>query len=321
MTLLRYEYTGDIANRPENPHPQSPDSPEPYIPSRELIEAVNLAIFLRRPLLLEGEAGCGKTRLARAIAYEFGIPLFRWDVKSSTKAEEGRYKYDALLRLHDVQIAQAKGATNRNPSNPSEYCQNGALGEAFVMSREQKQTSVVLIDEIDKADFDFPNDLLAELDEPWTFKIEETGDDIIADRDHLPIVIITSNREKKDLPIPFLRRCVYHFVGFPDRDRLKQIVDAHYQQAQEDAKKLNLKSDSEPSSELIDSAIDRFLGVRQEKWSKVPGTSEFLDWLSALQQFGNKPFDSVELKTIKNLPYRELLFKRLEDWRKAGSST
>lgn len=321
MTLLRYEYKVDPSNRPENPHSQSPDSPEPYIPSTELIEAVNLAIFLRRPLLLEGEAGCGKTRLASAIAYEFGMPLFRWDVKSSTKAEEGLYRYDALLRLHDVQISQAKGTTKRNPSNPSEYCQNGALGEAFEMSADHKQTSVVLIDEIDKADFDFPNDLLAALDDPWTFKIEETGDKITADREHLPIVIITSNREKKDLPIPFLRRCVYHFVGFPDRDRLKQIVEAHYKQAQEDEKNLNLKSDSEPSPELIESAIDRFLGVRQEKWSKVPGTSEFLDWLSALQQFGNKPFDSVELKTIKNLPYRELLFKRLEDWRKAGSAT
>ena len=321
MTLLRYEYKGDIANRPESPHPLSPDSPEPYIPSRELIEAVNLAIFLRRPLLLEGEAGCGKTRLARAIAYEFGMPLFRWDVKSSTKAEEGRYKYDALLRLHDVQIAQAKGKTKRNPSNPSEYCQNGKLGDAFVMSRDQKQTSVLLIDEIDKADFDFPNDLLAELDEPWKFTIEETGEDIIADRDRLPIVIITSNREKKDLPIPFLRRCVYHFVGFPDRDRLEQIVNAHYKQSQEDAKKSNKKTDPEPSPALIDSAIDRFLEVRQEKWSKAPGTSEFLDWLNALQQFGKNPFDSVELKTIKNLPYRELLFKRLEDWRKAGSAT
>jgi MoxR-like ATPase len=321
MTLLRYEYTGDIANRPESPHPLSPDSPEPYIPSAELIEAVNLAIFLRRPLLLEGEAGCGKTRLARAIAYEFGIPLFRWDVKSSTKAEEGLYRYDALLRLHDVQISQAKGTTKRKPSNPSEYCQNGALGEAFVMSREQKQTSVVLIDEIDKADFDFPNDLLAALDEPWTFKIEETGDEIAADREHLPIVIITSNREKKDLPIPFLRRCVYHFVEFPKPDRLKQIVEAHYQQAQEDAKKLNLKSDAEPSPELIESALERFLDVRKEKWSKMPGTSEFLDWLSALQQFGKNPFDSVELKTIKNLPYRELLFKRLDDWRKAAITT
>jgi len=321
MTLLRCEYKGDIANRPESPHPLSPDSPEPYIPSRELIEAVNLAIFLRRPLLLEGEAGCGKTRLARAIAYEFGMPLFRWDVKSSTKAEEGRYKYDALLRLHDVQIAQAKGTTKYNPSNPSEYCKNGALGEAFAMSHKDKQTSVVLIDEIDKADFDFPNDLLAELDEPWTFKIEETGDEISADRDHLPIVIITSNREKKDLPIPFLRRCVYHFVGFPDRDRLKQIVDAHYKQAQEDAKKSNKELDPDPSPELIDSAINRFLDVRKEKWSKLPGTSEFLDWLNALQQFGKKPFDSVDLQTIQNLPYRELLFKRYEDWRKAGSFT
>ena len=162
--------------------------------------------------------------------------------------------------------------------------------------------------------------MLAELDEPWTFKIEETGEDIIADRDHLPIVIITSNREKKDLPIPFLRRCVYHFVEFPKQDRLKQIVEAHYQQAQEDAKKLNLKSDAEPSPELIESALKRFLDVREEKWSKLPGTSEFLDWLSALQQFGKNPFDSVELKTIKNLPYRELLFKRVEDWRKAGSA-
>lgn len=318
MTLLRYEYTGENGIRAENPHPSAPDSPEPYIPSLELVEAVNLAIFLRRPLLLEGEAGCGKTRLARAVAYELALPLWRWDVKSNTKAEEGRYKYDALLRLHDVQIAQSEGKTKCNPSNPSEYCKKGALGEAFAMSSEQKQTSVVLIDEIDKADFDFPNDLLAELDEPWAFKIEETGESIAADREHLPIVIITSNREKKDLPIPFLRRCVYHFVGFPDRTRLKQIVDAHYAPEKAESSQEN---DPKPSVELIDTAIDRFLEVRQEKWLKAPSTSEFLDWLSALQSFGKvPPFDSGILKTIKHLPYRELLFKRLEDWRKAAST-
>ncbi len=318
MTLLRYEYTGNPNNRPINPHPQAPDKIEPYIPSPQLIEAVNLAIFLRRPLLLEGEAGCGKTRLAKAVAYELGIPLWRWDIKSNTKAEEGRYGYDALLRLHDVQISQAKGKTNHNPSNPSEYCQMGELGKAFKMSHDERQTSIVLIDEIDKADFDFPNDLLAELDEPWKFTIKETGEKIAANDQHLPITIITSNREKKDLPIPFLRRCVYHFVGFPDRNRLKKIVDAHYAADGKESEQETSKIISEPSSELINASIDRFLALRDEKWLKSPSTSEFLDWLNALQNFGKQPFDSISLKTIKHLPYRELLFKRLEDWKRAA---
>jgi len=321
MTKLQYEYKGDPANRPKKPHPQAPDSPEPYIPSEELKQAINLAIFLRRPLLLEGEAGCGKTRLAIALAYELGIPIFRWDVKSNTKAEEGLYKYDALLRLHDVQIKQAQGETTHNPSNPGEYCQNGALGKAFALSSgDQKQTSIVLIDEIDKADFDFPNDLLAELDEPWKFTIKETGEEIAADRDHLPIIIITSNREKKDLPTPFLRRCVYHFIKFPNPDRLKQIVDAHYQQDKKDAQQQQVKIEPKPSQELIDIAVDRFLKVREGKLLKAPGTSEFLDWLQALQSFvKDKPFDSEILKT-GNLPYRDLLFKRYEDWKKAAGT-
>jgi MoxR-like ATPase len=239
-------------------------------------------------------------------------------VKSNTKAEEGRYSYDALLRLHDVQIAQAKGKTNLDPSDPSQYCQMGELGKAFAMSRDEQQTSIVLIDEIDKADFDFPNDLLAELEEPWTFTIKETGDNITADCEHLPIIIITSNREKKDLPIPFLRRCVYHFVGFPDRDRLKKIVDAHYAADSNDSEQQISKTSSEPSVELINASIDRFLEVREEKWLKSPGTSELLDWLDALQNFGKQPFDSAILKTIKHLPYRELLFKRFEDWKRAA---
>jgi len=318
MTLLRYEYTGNPNNRPANPHPQAPDKIEPYIPSPELIEAVNLAIFLQRPLLIEGEAGCGKTRLAKAVAYELGIPLWRWDIKSNTKAEEGRYGYDALLRLHDVQISQAKGKPNHNPSNPSEYCQMGELGKAFKMSHDELQTSIVLIDEIDKADFDFPNDLLAELEEPWTFAIKETGENITANDKHLPIIIITSNREKKDLPIPFLRRCVYHFVGFPDRNRLKQIVAAHYGTDKQHPQQEISATKSEPSTELIDTAIDRFLEVRDRKWLKSPGTSEFLDWLNALQDFAGKPFDREILKTIEHLPYRELLFKRLEDWKRAA---
>jgi MoxR-like ATPase len=313
---LKYKFTGKAENRAAKPHPKAPKTSEPYIPSSELVEAVNLAIFLGRPLLLEGEAGCGKTRLAGTVAYELGLPLWRWNVKSNTRAEEGRYRYDALLRLHDVQIAQSKGKTDRNPSIPREYCKEGALGEAFKMSCDEKQASVVLIDEIDKADFDFPNDLLAELDEPWKFKIEETGEEIAADREHLPIVIITSNREKKDLPTPFLRRCVYHFIGFPDRERLEQIVEAHYRKTPKDRKQKSVTTN--PETTLIDAAIDRFLEVRQEKWLKLPGTSEFLDWLSALQNFDKQPFDGSHLKNIKPLPYRELLFKRFEDWKKAA---
>lgn len=225
---MTYKFENKPKKRPSIPHPDSPKKIEPYIAPDELIDAVNLAIFLRRPLLLEGEAGCGKTRLALAVAYELGLPFYRWDIRSTTKAQEGLYEYDAILRLHDVQTQKAKLENNnqykgntKNPDIPEDYLTFGAIGKAF----RSDERAVVLIDEIDKADIDFPNDLLTVLDEPWEFKIRETGETITAKSDCQPIVIITSNKEKGNLPAPFLRRCIYYYVKFPNNpDALQKLL-------------------------------------------------------------------------------------------------
>jgi len=295
-------------------HEDSPKVAEPYIANPALIKAVNLAIYLGRPLLLEGEAGCGKTRLASAVAYELGLPLYRWDVRSTSKAKDGLYNYDAVLRLHDVQAQNVQPGMKRQPSDPTGYRNWGALGDAF---RVDDRPAVVLIDEIDKADLDFPNDLLAVLDEPWAFEVietGETGDDKIKAA-HVPIVIITSNKEKGDLPEPFLRRCIYYYVKFPNsQGQLQKIVDAHYE-AKAAAPVVERKTEP-PSETLFRAASERFLELRQNGGLfKNPGTSEFLDWLEALQGFGESPYAATALKKEDAaIPYPELLFKRRSDW-------
>ena len=290
----------ELANRPED----SPRDIEPYVASEGLIQAVNLAMHVGRPLLLEGEAGCGKTRLARAIAYELGLPLHTWHVRSTSKALEGLYTYDAILRLHDVQVRQlvaknngeAGGATSRDPGNPKDYRELGPLGKAFA---QKEWPAVVLIDEIDKADVDFPNDLLAVLDEPWEFKIQETGEEIKAEQ--RPIVIITSNKEKGNLPFPFLRRCIYYYVEFPSELTLKSIVEEHYK-----------IRDTQPSADLIQTAAQRFVEIRQQaNLLKSPSTSEFLDWVEALHSFN---VDVQQLTDSQRPPYPSLLFKLRPDW-------
>ncbi|MEI3649208.1 MAG: MoxR family ATPase [Dolichospermum lemmermannii FEM_B0920] len=327
---MTYKFENNPQKRPANPHPDSPTKVEPYIAPDELIDAVNLAIFLRRPLLLEGEAGCGKTRLAIAVAYELGLPFYRWDIRSTTKAQEGLYEYDAILRLHDVQTNKLDQENQtqdsksepkiklRNPSNPQNYRTFGAIGKAFM----SEKPAVVLIDEIDKADIDFPNDLLTVLDEPWEFKIRETGEIITANPDCQPIVIITSNKEKGNLPAPFLRRCIYYYVKFPnDPGELQKIVDLHYQykQEQETKKKLN------PSNKLVEAAAKLFLKIREDKGLfKIPGTSEFLDWIDALYRCQSKqnpqpPYPADKLKEGELIPYRELIFKIRQDWQKNTS--
>jgi MoxR-like ATPase len=279
-----------------------------YLADPELIEAVNLSIYLRRPLLLEGEAGCGKTRLASAIAYELGLPLYRWNVRSDTKAVEGQYKYDALLRLYDVQAKQANATLNRDPSQAIDYRQWGAIGKAFQV---KDCPAVVLIDEIDKADLDFPNDLLTVLDQPWSFEIPETGEIIQASPGNEPIIIVTSNKEKGNLPAPFLRRCVYHYLKFPeDPQLLQEIVQQHYREREAKA---------QPKAPLVKEAADRFLEIRKaNRWVKTPGTSEFLDWVEALQNFEPKPYEIKQLKAGLPLPYRDLLFKLRSDWQQAA---
>ena len=293
--------------KPSTAHPDAPKQPEPYIAGDPLIKAVNLAIFLRRPLLLEGEAGCGKTRLASDIAYDLGLPLYRWDIRSDTKAQEGLYKYDAILRLHDVQTREVTPEAKRNPSDATKYRDFGALGKAFLVD---DRPAVVLIDEIDKADVDFPNDLLAVLDDPWSFEVRETQEPPIIAK-HKPIVIITTNKEKSNLPAPFLRRCIYHFVEFP-KDKLKEIVEIHYQ----------VKKEKAPSANLIDAAVSRFTAIREaQNLFKSPGTSEFLDWLNALQKFDAQPYTAKELaKPEHPIPYRELLFKIKQDWQKYAAT-
>ncbi len=260
---------------------------------------MNLAIYLRRPLLLEGEAGCGKTRLASAVAYELGLPLYRWNIRSTSKAQDGQYAYDAILRLHDVQAQKVDAKLKRDPSDPKAYRQWGAIGKAFQVT---DRPAVVLIDEIDKADLDFPNDLLTVLDQPWEFTITETGERIAATPGNEPIVIVTSNKEKGNLPAPFLRRCVYHYVKFPeDAGRLREIVDQHYR---------DREAKQTPKAPLIEAAAEQFLKVRQAGGLfKSPGTSEFLDWVEALQNFAPKPYGASKLKQAdQTLPYRDLLF-------------
>jgi MoxR-like ATPase len=289
--------------QPEGSHPQAPTRPEPYIANPKLVTAVNLAIALNRPLLLEGDPGCGKTCLARAVAFELGLPYFRWNIQSTTKAQDGQYVYDALSRLYDVELVKGNMKAKRDPSSAEGYCDDGELGKAF---RHRGSRSVLLIDEVDKAELDFPNDLLTLLDEPWEFTIRETGEKVKADPDCLPIVFITSNKEKGNLPDAFLRRCLYHYVEFPSNpDLLKGIVDRHCE----------IQKIEAMDTDLRDAAIDRFLSVRDVAGlKKKPGTSELLDWLQALQSFGA---DMGMLKEGKDVPpYAEILLKIREDWRK-----
>lgn len=301
------KFYGDQQHQPGERHPDAPQQPEPYIADPELAQAVNLAIFLSRPLLLEGEAGCGKTRLAHAVAYELGLPLYRWDIRSTSKAQEGLYHYDALLRLHDVQLLRSQKMPNtdfskngisnplRNPNDPTHYRTYGAIGKAFQL---KNYPAVVLIDEIDKADIDFPNDLLAVLDEPWLFEIPETNEKITAS--HKPLVIITSNAEKGNLPAPFLRRCIYYFMAFPKEEAFKAIVAAHYP----------VDDKTAPNQYLVNTTIARFFELREDTdLRKLPSTSEFLDWLKALHRFKAKLTGEI-------IPFPSLLFKVRDDWKK-----
>jgi len=305
---------------PRGRHPKAPKTPEPYVATDELTTAVNLAIYLRRPLLLEGDAGCGKSRLARYAAYELGLPLYEWSVRSTSRAKDGLYTYDSILRLHDVQLQRhgsqetggddrefGRKATKRDPESPMEYVTFGALGKAF---KEEDCPAVVLIDEIDKADIDFPNDLLTVLDDPWKFEIHEADEPPVQAK-HPPIVIITSNKEKGNLPAPFLRRCIYYYIEFPS-DRLKEIVDAHY------AARAKEEKIAAPPGDLVEAASERFLRIRDKgDLYKKPGTSEFLDWLEALRGFRELK-DVVQLLRDPDakLIYPELLFKLRADWQR-----
>jgi MoxR-like ATPase len=232
-----------------------------YISDDALSSAVNAALVLERPLLVKGEPGTGKTLLAQAISESLGVPLLTWHIKSTTKAVEGLYTYDVVQRLNDSRFG------GKDVSNIRQYIQLGPLGRALT----SEQQVVLLIDEVDKADLEFPNDLLRELDE-MKFTIPELDETFVAKR--RPIVVITSNAEK-ELPDAFLRRCVFHYISFPDAERLKRIVAVHQPHL---------------DSKLLESALERFFRLRKlEGIRKKPSTSEFLDWLRVLARAGAKP--------------------------------
>ncbi len=227
---------------------------ERYIATEDLRMAVNAAVSLERPLLIKGEPGTGKTMLAEEVAQALGMKLIQWHIKSTTKAQQGLYEYDAVSRLRDSQLGDGKVHDIAN------YIKQGKMWEAF----DADEQVVLLIDEVDKADIEFPNDLLVELDR-MEFFVYETGETIKAKQ--RPLIIITSNNEK-ELPDAFLRRCFFHFINFPSRDTMREIVDVHYPNIQK---------------ELVQEALEVFFEVRGiPGLKKKPSTSELIDWLKLL---------------------------------------
>jgi MoxR-like ATPase len=225
-----------------------------YVATDDLTIAVNAAVTLERPLLVKGEPGTGKTELAKQVSRSLGLRLIEWNIKSTTRAQQGLYEYDAVSRLRDSQLGEDK------VHDVSNYIKKGKLWEAF----EASEKVVLLIDEIDKADIEFPNDLLQELDK-MEFFVYETGETVTAR--HRPVIIITSNNEK-ELPDAFLRRCFFHYIRFPDMETMKQIVEVHHPGIKES---------------LLTTALTQFFEIRdQQGLKKKPSTSEVLDWLKLL---------------------------------------
>ena len=237
-----------------------------YVATDDLQMAVDAAVTLQRPLLIKGEPGTGKTLLAEEVASSLGLRLIQWHIKSTTKAQQGLYEYDAVSRLRDSQLGVDRVHDIGN------YIKKGKLWEAF----DADERVVLLIDEIDKADIEFPNDLLVEIDR-MQFFVYETGETITAK--HRPIVIITSNNEK-ELPDAFLRRCFFHYISFPDRGTMQKIVDVHY---------------PEIKQQLVSEAMDIFFQIREVPGlKKKPSTSELIDWLKLLMA------DDISEDVLKN---------------------
>lgn len=255
-------------------------STKDYVASEELLSSVNVAIALKKPLLIKGEPGTGKTMLAQAVANSLGKKLIIWNIKSTTKAQDGLYMYDTIQRLYDGQFGE------EGVDDIARYIKLGKLGEAF----ESEEQVVLLIDEIDKADLEFPNDLLWELDQ-MEFYIHETKRTVKAK--HRPIVIITSNAEK-ELPDAFLRRCIFHYIDFPDAELMEEIIKTHYPDVEEN---------------LMRNAMQAFYDIRALRdIRKKPSTSELIDWINALQ-IGGISADTLREK----LPFVGVVVKKDED--------
>ena len=263
-----------------NVNTQNFQGTQEYVASEQLLAAVNVAIALQKPLLIKGEPGTGKTMLAEAVAKSLGKKLIIWNIKSTTKAQDGLYMYDTIQRLYDGQFGE------NDVHDISQYIKLGKLGEAF----DSDEQVILLIDEIDKADLEFPNDLLWELDQ-MEFYIHETKRTVKAKQ--RPIVIITSNAEK-ELPDAFLRRCIFHYIDFPDKTLMEEIVRVHFPNV-DDA--------------LLKNAMDVFYEIRSFRdIRKKPSTSELIDWINALQ-IGGIPVEKIK----KELPFIGVVVKKDED--------
>ena len=251
-----------------------------YVASEELMRAVNIAMVLQKPLLIKGEPGTGKTMLAEAISQALGKKLIIWNIKSTTKAQDGLYVYDVVQRLYDSQFG------GEGVDDIAKYVRLGKLGEAFTA---QEQV-ILLIDEIDKADLEFPNDLLWELDR-MEFHIPETGRTVTAK--HRPIVIITSNAEK-ELPDAFLRRCIFHYIEFPDAEQMEEIIKVHFDYVEEN---------------VLKQVLATFYWIRGlYNIQKKPSTSEVIDWIRALE-LGGVPASKIK----EAVPFAGVLLKKNED--------
>ena len=255
-------------------------STQEYVASEQLMASVNVAIALQKPLLIKGEPGTGKTMLAEAVAKSLGKKLIIWNIKSTTKAQDGLYMYDTIQRLYDGQFGE------EGVDDIAHYIKLGKLGEAF----DSEEQVILLIDEIDKADLEFPNDLLWELDQ-MEFYIHETKRTVKAKQ--RPIVIITSNAEK-ELPDAFLRRCMFHYIDFPDEALMEEIVKTHYPDVEEN---------------LLKNAMEVFYQIRSLRdIRKKPSTSELIDWINALQ-IGGISADRIKAE----LPFVGVIVKKDED--------